>query len=50
MVRMVGYDPTTSCFQNKHSTRLSYTLSKNGAPNETRTRIPQVESLLLYSN
>lgn len=37
MVRMTGFEPVTSCSQNKCSTRLSYILNLNGRFGETRT-------------
>ena len=47
LVRVAGLEPTTSSFQVKHSTRLSYTLIVLDAPRGFEPRFPESKSGVL---
>lgn len=48
LVRVAGLEPTTSSFQVKHSTRLSYTLIVFGWEGRGRTYDTRIQSALPY--
>ena len=48
MVGKTGFEPATPCSQNRCTTKLCYFPTYNGAPSKTRTRNPQIRSLILY--